>query len=211
MSTTQSLKPTGHLQIFKQYEDGTEELHFDENNIITSGMGVGLSHMFAASGASSIVDYQIRNFLVGSGYNPDNDVLLAGDGNYGVSSFKLKAPLTVTAPDVGIPSENPWGPNTSLITELLTPIENRSIGGAARPFARIIFSNINKVTDTSVRYTLVLDRNTLNGKYLNEVGLFMRNPSGSIHINPILVAYRPFTEITKTSDFSLLFLWTLQF
>ena len=203
MSNTQAMKPTGHLQIFKQYRDGTEELHFDEKNVITSGMGVGLSHMFAASGASSIVDYQIRNFLVGSGYESGG---AAGAGEYGVSSFKLKAPLKDT-PAHG----NPWGANTSLVSERFFPIENRSIAGNARPFARIIFSNINKVTDTSVRYTLVLDRHTLNGKYLNEVGLYMRNPSGSIHINPILVAYRPFTEITKTSDFSLIFLWTLQF
>lgn len=194
MSNIQPMKPTGHLQIFKRYEDGSEELHFDEQNIITSGMGVGLSHLFAASGASSVVDFQIRHFLVGS----------AGDYNdYGVSTFKLQSPLLAAGA---------WGTDSNLIINSYYPIENGTILGDTRPFARIMFSNINKVTNTSVRYTLVLDRNTLNGKYINEVGLYMRNPRGSDPSpNPILVTYRPFSEITKTSEFSLIFRWTLQF
>jgi hypothetical protein len=193
MSNTQPMKPTGHLQIFKKYEDGAEELFFDENNIITSGMGVGLSHLFAVSGASSIVDYQIIHFLIGSG----------GDyTDYGVSTYKLQSPVA---------QSSEWGENTSLIINNYYPIQNGNVIAETRPFAKIMFSNINKVTNTSVRYTLVLDRNTLNGKYVNEVGLFMRNPRGNTSPNPILVAYRPFTEITKTSDFSLIFRWTLQF
>jgi hypothetical protein len=193
MSKTKPMNPTGHLQIFKIYEDGVEELYFDENNIITSGMGVGLSHLFAASGASSIVDYQIRHFLIGS----------AGDtSDYGVSTYQLQGPVL---------GSGDWGSDTGLIIEPYYPVEDGIVGATQRPFARIMFSNINKVTSTSVRYTLVLDRNTLNGKYVNEVGIFMRNPRGNIDPNPILVAYRPFTEITKTSDFSLIFRWTLQF
>ena len=194
MSNVKPMNPTGHLQIFKQYEDGSEEIHFDEQNVITSGMGVGLSHLFAVSGASSIVDYQVRHFLVGSG----------GDStDYGVSTFQLKNPIL---------NDSGWGEDTYLLFDSWDPIENGAIGSFSRPFARIMFSNINKVTDTSVRYTLVLDRNTLNGKYINEVGLFMRNPRGStVAPNPILVTYRPFSEITKTSDFSLIFRWTLQF
>ena len=194
MSNTQPMKPTGHLQIFKKYKDGAEELFFDENNIITSGMGVGLSHLFAVSGASSIVDYQVIHFLIGSG----------GDyTDYGVSTYKLQNPVTAASE---------WGTNTSLIINSYNPIENGLVAiGPGVPFAKIMFSNINKVTNTSVRYTLVLDRNTLNGKYVNEVGLFMRNPRGNTSPHPILVAYRPFTEITKTSEFSLIFRWTLQF
>jgi len=188
------MSPVGHLQIFKRYEDGVEELYFDDHNVITSGMGVGFSHLFAASGASSIVDYQIRHFLVGSG----------GDySDYGVSTYQLQSPNT---------AESEWGSNTGLIIDPYYPILNGVIGAALSPFARIMFSNINKVTNTSVRYTLVLDRNTLNGNYVNEVGLYMRNPRGTEPApNPILVAYRPFTQITKTSDFSLIFRWTLQF
>jgi hypothetical protein len=196
MSRSKSINPTGHLKIYKRYMDGTEELHFDQQNVITSGLGVGLSHLFSASGSNSITDFQIINFLVGSG----------GDYNdYGASTYKLQAPVK---------AEADWGDDTSLIIETVWPWENGVAGPSRRYSARIPFSNINKVTSTSVRYTLVLDRNTLNGASLNEVGLYMRNPRGTLYfsfINSILVAYRPFTEITKTSDFSLIFRWTLQF
>jgi len=156
-------------------------------------MGVGFSHLFAASGASSITEYQILNFLIGSGGDYDD---------YGVSTYKLKLPILLT---------DNWGEDTTLIIESMQPIEAGSLAGTSYPFARIRFSNIHKVTSTSVRYTLVVDRTTLNTKAINEVGLYMRNPAGLDPPSPILVAYRPFTDIVKTSDFSLIFRWTLQF
>jgi hypothetical protein len=72
---------------------------------------------------------------------------------------------------------------------------------------------VEKVTKTSVRFVLILDRYTANGleSDLNEVGLFMRNPRGLAAEAPILATYRPFTAITKTSAFALVFKWTLQF
>ena len=40
----------------------------------------------------------------------------------------------------------------------------------------------------------------------------MKNPGGQTsHDRSGLVAYRPFNNITKTSDFSLVFKWTLNF
>ena len=193
MSNTTALTPTGHLQIFKLYENGEEEIVFDDHNVITSGMGVGFSHLFAASGGTSITDYQILNFLVGSGGDFDD---------YGASTYQLKLPVT---------TEAEYGADTTLFLETLYTIENGSPLGGPHPLARIRFSNIHKVTDTSVRYTLVLDRTTLNTKSISEVGLFMRNPRGQTPNIPILAAYRPFTSIIKTSDFSLIFRWTLQF
>jgi hypothetical protein len=187
------MKPRGHLVISKLYEDGREELLFDEDNVITSGMGVGFSHLFAASGATTITDYQILNFAVGSGGNPDD---------YGVSSFKLNDAL-LTA-DYG---------GGALIVEDWNTIEDGTETGATVALPRIRFSNIHRVTDTSVRYTLVVDRDSCNDLAydLDEVGLFMRNPRGLAAATPILVAYRPFTAIRKTSAFSLIFRWTLTF
>ena len=46
---------------------------------------------------------------------------------------------------------------------------------------------------------------------INEVGLFMKNPRNNPVVSPILVAYRKFSGIIKTSDFSLVFRWTLNF
>lgn len=190
MGNKKVMNPYGELEIYKVYEDGTQELAFSEHNVITSGMGVGFSHLFAASGGTSIVDYQIRNFQVGSG----------GDFNdYGASTFQLQAPITETDLSGG-----------ELFIENLTPIQNGVVVGA-EDFPRIRFSNIHRVTDASVRYTLVLDRGSAQGVALDEVGLYMRNPRGLDPPSPILVAYRPHTEIVKNNTFSLIYRWTLTF
>ena len=42
----EKVKAKGNLEVWKVYDDGSEELHFSEHNVITSGMGVGLAHMF---------------------------------------------------------------------------------------------------------------------------------------------------------------------
>lgn len=187
------MKPTGHLVVSKLYDGGREEVIFDEQNVITSGMGVGFSHLFAASGATSITDYQILNFAIGSGGDPND---------YGVSTYQLQDALL--ADDYG---------SGGLIVEEWAPIENGSVAGANVALPRIKFSNIHRVTDTSVRFTLVVDRDSCNDlSYdLDEVGLFIRNPRGLNPPSPILCAYRPFTPIRKTSAFSLLFRWTLTF
>jgi len=193
--TNDTVKPNGFLEIVKLYPDGTEEVVFDERNVITSGMAVGLSHLFSASGGTSIENFQILNFQVG----------VSGDINtFGVSSFKLASSLSqVQYQSTG----------SEVFLEYLAPIENGSVLGTTTPFVRVPFNHVEKVTKTSVRFILILDRNTANGigMDLNEVGIFMRNPRGLAAESPILVAYRPFTAITKTNAFSLVFKWTLQF
>jgi len=189
-------KPKGYLEVIKIYEDGTEEVHFSENNVITSGMGVGLSHLFAGSGGGTISDFQILNFQVGTGGITDR---------YGTSSFKLNTPLG---------SSDYLSTGSEVLLESLKPIENAAIAGSNKAFVRNPFSNVQKVTPTSVRFNLILDRYTANGlaDELDEIGLFMRNPRGlTPSPSPILVAYRPFTGLKKTSNFALLFKWTINF
>jgi hypothetical protein len=193
MNKSKDLKPKGHVEIWKVYEDNhTKELVWEEDNVITSGMGVALSHLFSASGSTSILGYQILNFACGSG----GDIT-----NYGASSFKLNDQF----------HQDDYGDNASLVIEEFAAIENGSLG-LPKHFPRIKFSNIHKVSPTSARFTLVLDSNTLNvDEDIDEIGLFMRNPRGLNPSSPILVAYRPFPGIRKTSSFSLIFVWTIQF
>ena len=194
----EKFKPKGHLEIIKIYDDGHEEVHFSESNVITSGLGVGLSHLFAGSGGGTISDFQILNFQVGTGGNINS---------YGTSSFKLNTPLTggTTSEYLTIGSE--------ALVEDLYPIQNRAIKASTEGFVRTAFSNIQKVTSNSVRFNLILDRYTANGlaTELDEIGMFMRNPRGLSTPSPILVTYRPFTGLKKTSYFSLLFKWTINF
>lgn len=48
----------GHLEIVKVFNDGREEVVFNDHNTIVSGMGVGLSFLFTLSGSLKITDYQ---------------------------------------------------------------------------------------------------------------------------------------------------------
>lgn len=194
MAKEDKLNLKGNLEVWKVFPDGTKELHWEDHNVITSGMGVGLSHFFALSGGSDISDFQVLNFQVG----------VSGDSSdYGVSTFKLTEPLS---------SVDQYGVDSSLALEQFRPIENGSLAASNKVFPRIRFSNIHRINKTAVRFTLVLDNDAANiEKELSEIGLFMRNPRGLDPESPILVAYRPFTAIKKTRSFSLVFLWTLQF
>jgi len=199
--------PKGHLEIWKVYEDGSKDLHWSEQNVITSGMGVGLASLFAASGSSNIKDYQIGYFQVG----------VSGDlNNYGSSSYELSSPLASSV-NYGVLLSPAGEKDSSSIafTDVvdLHPLKNGSVAVGTEPFVKIRYSNIHRISKNSVRFTLVMAPRSgiAVEESLNEVGLFMRNPLGSSEDNPILVAYRPFTAIKKTSAFTLVFLWTIQF
>ena len=80
------LDPSGHLEIYKVYEDGSEDKVFSDPNTITSGMGVGLGLLYAGSGAANITDFQIRYFQLGV----SGDTLLS---TYSVSETMLASAL----------------------------------------------------------------------------------------------------------------------
>ena len=189
------LDVSGHLQIFKVYKDGTEEKVYDDHNVITSGMGVGLAMLFAGQGDNSVEDFQIRYFQVGSG----------APTSYDYQQFKLGGYMTETvdyANDMVLSEHKRMEPT----------------GGASPDneiFMLIPDNVIKKSSPTSVTYVLYLPENAQFDADLNEVGLFMSNPlsillSGQARRSP-LVAYRTFTKIKKTDQFSLLFKWKLNF
>ena len=198
---TEDLGITGHLTIIKKMNTGEEEVLLDDPNIIVSGMGVGLSYLFTASGSDSVLDYQIDRFQVG----------ISGPPAGGVTSaiYELSGALSST---------DEYGAGSNLFTEVQDQITNGTLT-LNSTFALIPASKITRVGESSVRYTLVIDEEACNGitrntqsRAINEVGLFMKNPTGATpDPNPILVAYRTFSDIIKTNDFSLIFRWTLNF
>ena len=200
---TDELGINGHLTIIKKYKDGQEEVVFDDHNIIVSGMGVGLSYMFTGSGSDTVVDYQIDRFQLGVSGKPDQTPSLESS-----STYQLSGALT------GV---NEYGGGSNLFIEQCSQLVN----GAAtlnQFFPLIPKNKITRIGDSSVRYTLVVDEEACNGltrdsleANLNEVGIFMKNPKGETVNNSLLVAYRTFSNIYKTSDFSLIFRWTLNF
>ena len=192
---------TGHLTIHKQYSDGQEELVFDDHNIIVSGMGTGLSYMFNGSGSNSVLDYQIDRFQIGVSGPPTGGVVS--------SIYQLSGDLTSIAE---------YGTGSNLYIEDASQIKGNTIA-TNKFFALIPANKITRIGDSSVRYTLVVDEEACNDltrdsndMNINEIGLFMKNPTGNTGTNrSILVAYRTFSNIRKTNDFSLIFRWTLNF
>lgn len=192
---------TGHLQIAKIPKNGgQEEIVFDDHNIIVSGMGVGLSILYSLSGSDTITDFQFDRFQIG----------ISGAGVTETSSvFELSGPL-VTAEEYA-------GAAGGLITVSSTQLANGS-DKSNQVFGMIPFSHVTRINETSVRYTIVLDEDSANNiqrgsvdRPLNEIGLFMKNPQGRTYDTPLLVAYRKFSDITKASDFALVFRWTINF
>jgi len=193
-------KVYGHLQIEKIWNDGKSEIVFDDHNIIVSGLSVGLSVLFSLSGSNTITDFQLDRFQVGVSGDSDNEVS---------STFDLSGALSSTAEYVGTAG--------NIITVSSTQIKNR-VDTADQVFALTPFKQVTRINETSVRYTLILDKESANnitrdgpGGALNEIGLFMKNIRGEADTASILVAYRVFSNQIKTSEFSLVFRWSLNF
>lgn len=194
----------GHLQIAKSFEDGREEIVFDDHNIIVSGMGLGLAQMFSLSGPSTIIDYQIDRFQVGVSGAVEREV---------VSTNELAEPLS---------SISEYGDQARILIISGNHAISPTIYKQNEFFGYIPQHKVSRVGPNSVRYTLTLDQDAANEIQrdgstvsLNEVGLFMKNPLGDRFglgaDTSVLVAYRTFSPIAKTSDFALIFRWTLSF
>ena len=208
------ITPTGHLKIIKVYDDGSEEIHFDDSNVIVSGMGVALSYLFAGSGATNIIDYQLDRFQLG----------VSGTSSLQTSTtYNLSGSLSSTTEYVGSVGK------VSAVTG--RAIENGAIA-TGKIFGLIPFSHVTRVDESSVKYTITVDKDSCNEIHcgsdgaaslkkpdeehayvgdLNEIGLFMKNPTGDIDTKSLLVAYRWFRSIRKTEYFGLVFEWTLSF
>ena len=226
MKQKDNLDPSGHLEIYKVYKDGSEERVFDDHNVITSGMGVGLGLLYAGSGAADITNFQIRYFQLGSSGDSRISTNAWAVTSYGVSETFLASALgQENQADPSVPAER-WK-DYQTTTESALPLSNHELmaadGGLKKDsqnhilwyFGVISDNNVKRVDLNSVTYILYVDRESCNNIIINEVGLFMDNPLGN---GPLpsdkrsqLVAYRPFTNINKTSDFALVFKWTLHF
>mgnify|MGYP003146104189 CR=1 FL=1 len=193
MKQNDVLDVSGHLQIIKVYKDGTEEKVYDDHNVITSGMGVGLSMLFAGQG-TSIADFQIRYFQAGSG-------ALSDPPSY--TQAKLEAPIL----------------DAAFYGQAITSTHKRMLstgaGSSDEEFAYIPDNAIKKSSPTSVTYILYLTEEATPPDPIDEIGLFMNNPLSTIitlgEKRSPLVAYRTFNAITKTGEYSLVFKWKLSF
>lgn len=198
LNLLEELDIKGHLTISKVFPGGKEEIVFDDHNIIVSGMGVSLAHLFALSGSNSILDYQIDRFQIG----------VSGYAGLEVSSTNsLSGALSSITEYVGT--------GGNILTASGYQIKNNSVVNTPVYYGLIPQHSVTRINDSSVRYTIFIDQescnNLRNGASLNEIGLFVKNIKNNSPIAPIMVAYRVFSNIVKTSDFGLVFRWSLNF
>lgn len=198
MNFIEDLGINGHLTITKVNRDGSEELIFDDHNIIVSGMGVGLAYLFAGLGSTKITDFHLDRVQIG----------VSGNSSLETSTtFQLSGPLSSTA-EYGVNSDQNVVQSNQLVNG--TSVSNKF-------FIKLPRSKVTRINDNSVRYTIVLDEDACNSSTIrnnlpiNEIGLFMKNPQGAATDSSLLVAYRYFSNILKTDDFSLIFRWTINF
>ena len=180
---------SGHLEIIK-IKDNKEEVLFDDHNVIVSGMSVGISTMMALSGSQSVLDFHLDRVQFGIGTQTEASTV-----------FQLSEPLSSTTQ---------YGSNANLNVVSSTLIKN-GVPFENHVFVLIPFHNVSRISETSVRYTIILDENSANSFALREIGLFMKNPFGKVQDSSILTAYRTYSSITKSSDFALVFRWTINF
>lgn len=198
-SLTSQLGIKGHLTVHKVV-DGQEQLVYDEDNVIVSGFGWALSHLYGKVGSNTITDYQIDRFKLG----------VSGGSELQVSSTTdLSGPLPSLSSYVGTNTDSnlevvsgfKWADNVATTT--------------GEFFAKIPFSKVTRIDDRTVRYTIFVDEDSCNNlpneANLNEIGLFIKNPKANATETSILAAYRYFSNIRKTSDFALVFRWTISF
>ena len=186
----------GHLKITKQYTDGSQEIVLDDHNIIVSGMGLGLVYLFSLSGSTVVTDFTIDRYQIGTSGSPSLEVS---------QTFQLSAPLNSITEYTGNQGRVPAFRETLLTNNSVTTLST---------FVKILPTQTSRVNDNTVRFSFNIDENSCNDlvEDINEVGLFMKNPTGFLTTNrSILVAYRYFNPITKDNGFSILFDWTITF
>lgn len=193
--------PKGHLEIWKVYPDGREELHYSKDNVICSGLGATLALCYTADIGTDVSSYLINNFQLGVSGGTALQVSSTGSlsgslsqAEYGLSpNFDVKVHKIVSGTDV---------------------FTNQAFGQIGDGYIR-------KVDDTTVVWQIVVGQNTANDiqrsgvdVQLNEIGLYSNNPlriEGEENRQSYLCAYRYFTPITKTSSFALVFRWKIRF
>ena len=188
------IKVCGRLTVSILREDSTEECIFYKDNAIVSGLGFTFADVFSRDSDDIIEKFQIDKFKIGVGASKTN-----------TSKSSLQ--------DLYDPISTEYG-SVDKYTIYDQELYNGKI--FSQYFGKIPQTNIRRTGDTSVTYTIVLDNSmcnniTRNGKPapINEIGLFIKNPFDNNA--SILAAHRTFSDVIKTSDFSLIFKWTINF
>ena len=181
-----TINPKGHLEIIKTYLDGTSEVLLDEHNVITVGMGITLAALFANDNTTaSAGEFSLAYFQVGKQVRPMD-----------TSNVTLHSPLNLSE----------YGTDSSLTVQ-----EHQTSTNSTQAFIHMNSAYVARSALSKVTFTILISDDTANNQTLREIGLWSKNPLQLSPSRSYLCAYRTFSSIAKTSDFSLTFRWTIDF
>lgn len=199
----------GHVTVCKVYTDGTEEVVVDESNMITAGLHDAFLDILHQAGSPFAENYRPRYYQFGTNTNT-----LPGDSTSSIF-FGLSSPLSWTQygsdSDMQLQKRYRAFPvyNGSELLFEDPSFSAISYSGVDEYFAEIGGEYSTRIYYDSFEAILTLDTNSGNGLTISEAGLFAKNPKGYSQDSPYLMAYKSFTGIPKTSDFSIIIRWSI--
>jgi len=211
----------GYVTICKVYSDGTEEIVLDKENIITAGLGYSLVDLNQGAGSTFPADYTPHYFQLGTSTIDYDTTVATSSFFYQVSTpfdwsaygadtdleiVKLYRGFIASCTDTTVIP--PVCSSLFLTSSLLS---STLYSGVDEYFSRVQPGTVTKVFLDSVEAEIILDENSANGQAITEIGLFAKNPKGFNKDSPFLMAYRSFTALNKTAEFSLVIHWNIGF
>lgn len=198
------MKFVGEVEIIKQFDNGYCQVVHQSTNAIAEGLGYGLTNLFSLYGSKDLEDYNISYFQAGVG-NLSSNFPTA----YTNKSFHTLA-SALQASDYGNDSIQEISVLDHIVSVEGNFIYPPTYTTTSAAFVEVDSLNKSIVNQTGFSSRLVLDKTMANGKNISEIGLFMDNPDGYPNKKqPILVAYKSFEPIQKSSDFDLIILWRI--
>jgi hypothetical protein len=207
---------SGHITICKVYKDGTEETVLDRANMIVAGLGSSFLDIQKGVGSTVAADYAPAYFQIGTGAPSFNAVDTSGFW-YQVCApiswqqYGEDTDLTITERYRGFYASSVIDGIYQELEQTKAPLSSVIFSGSDGYFANIARGSVTKNFLDSFEAQIVLDENTANGLALTEVGLFAKNPKGFYLDTPVMMAYRSFAALNKTSEFSLVINWSIGF
>jgi len=214
----------GLVTISKVFKDGRRECVLNqERNVLTDGFAIGLTSIFTSTPTKELDQYHFKYFQIGTD-SYYSDVIIP-EVNIDNSEFAYALPYT---------THN----NFYELSSAITDVEDYGLDGDVEVVEREILTvtnppftlseNLNyttkkvllaklpnhpttKITERSVHVKITIDRESLNGVSIKEMGLFCENPENKFRPVAALAAYKSIPEaIVKTPDFALDIEWVIK-
>ena len=225
----------GHVKITKIYDDH-EEVVVDDSNILTTGTSIEIVDVM--TGAAGLLEpLKPAYFQVGGKAIDDYEGTTTYYGTEGSSLFySLSNPITDSAVGGKLYGEETNVENEFLYRSFLAssvlatcatatyqemffvsaPLSAIQVSSTEDQelFGRIESVHRSKVFIDTFDVRIKLDRHTLVGYGIQEIGLFSENPFGYSEDRPLLLAYKklPYNKkITNKGQFDLLIEWSIGF